>query len=404
MKIQVITRAFFEDAYIEFFIKYYLALGFDRIVILKADDKNIDYLIEKILGEKNIFTSENSENKQQILVKYVKNEGNGIYTNPENFHLFNDKEYDWTLHIDADEFLIFNMEKYKSIHEYVISLHKEMNMEKIEQIRFRWLCINKLNNNWDLITNFNAEKSSLLMDTNCETTKKNIEENKNSYSMYNYLLGNKIESYKFIKSMIHKDYMMNDPEAINAHFFKMEPDHKSIIDNRIMSKNTFQQGLYIKNNTDSNYCNGFILHFNTRSYANSVTKCLVTQLRRNKQITDLDDFRNFLNTYNHCISDINGCGTDGTDNTNSIKIQFINYLNSKKFFPNKIKNYHKKWNHLLTNNQYLLDLNSVTKELKNLVFNENFINIETEYSQLKEICAEKELNYEKLKYILELFK
>lgn len=405
-KVQLITRSFFEDAYLEFFIKYYLDLGFDRLVIFKADEKELGKETTEAILDK--FTD---EEKNKILLKYVKNEGNGIYTNPVNFQYYIDEDYEWTLHNDLDEFLIINREKYKTVHDYILDIHNIMNVEynTIDTIKLRWLCINKLNDNWDLN---NIEEENII---NPELKSDHSQE-ANNYSMYNYLLTNKFEIYKFIKGLYKTSSMCNIPNKNNAHFnvFKHNvKNNKNNHNNNIVIDNTFTKVNNIKsplftdkeaNESKKNFCNGFILHLNTRSYSNSLTKCLVTQLRDNKKIKSLPDFTDFINNLKvNDISKLDKTVDSDLEEINIIKEKYKSFLNSKAFFPNKIKRFHNKYNYLIDPANYISQLKSIIENNKELIFHYPVINIDIENRQLSKLCEEKSINYDNLRVILNLF-
>ena len=53
MKCALYVRCFYESFYLDWFIEYYLNLGFDYIVILKAD--SIKYVVPKNFMVRKIF-------------------------------------------------------------------------------------------------------------------------------------------------------------------------------------------------------------------------------------------------------------------------------------------------------------------------------------------------------------
>lgn len=371
MKVQLIARSYYEDAYLDFFLKYYINLNFDRIVILKTDHKE--------LGEYKIPT-DLEDSKEKIIIQYVKNEGNNIYRNRNYLHFFKDTNYDWTLLIDMDEFLIFDMNKYKNIQEFINSINEQYN-SKLLDIKLRWLCINKLNNNYDLENNLN-NIHNLTSD--------------NKYSFLNYILTNRLEQYKFIKTL-YKTSIVNNSSQIFAHFIKSNKLNETnmYLDNKLINSVCVQYKLFNKTN---NYANGFILHFNTRSYSNALTKCLVTKLRDSKKIKNLVQFKNFINTLN--IDKIN---KNDKEYINNIKRKYVLFLNHKYTFPIEIKNYNSRYKKLINFELILDQIYSMINNKNNLLVNDNFVNIETEKSILQKLCNDKKINYNKLNLILNLF-
>lgn len=365
IKVQVLIRSFYEDAYLDFFIKYYLKLGFDRIVIFKAD-----------LEELGNYNLQDDIDKSKVMIKYVKNEGNDIYKNPENFKYYSDTNYDWSLHIDADEFLVFDTKKYSNIKEYIIGIHKNLNIElnDLFAIKFRWICINKLNNKWKLNDNQKFKTD-------------------NKYSYISYLNNNELETYSFIKTLYQTNKLLQDCQKMLCHEVKFNQENKEnrlVIDNNFTNTDKFKSPLYEK---ERNYCNGFIIHFNTRSYNNALTKCLVTILRENKKIQQPEEFRKFINTLTP---------DDFTNNITEIKKTYLKHLGSKHFFPNKIKKFNNKYKHLI---DYEMINNQIQNfiEDNNSLLNENFIDIKKEENILQKLCEEKNINYYNIKNILDLF-
>lgn len=396
MKVQVISRSFYEDAYLNFFIKYYLNLGFDRILILKADKYELsDYSLSDDI-KKIIDTTD-----QKVLIKYVDNLGNDIYREYDNFKYYVDKNYDWTLHVDADELLVYDMNKYKYVHDYINDYNKIMN-DNINQIKLRWLCINKLDDNWNYLNKKikNDELNDIHICDNLSKkngSKKDINLGVNKYSLYNYLLHYKLESYSYVKSIAKTNKIINKKDNLNAHYFLVENKNNNsiVIDNKIIKNKHNNYSYNILLDKDKNYSNGFILHINTRSYSNTLTKCLVTKLRKNKQITSLDEFRKFINNIN--IDNLND------DEINKIKSKYCYFLNRKYIFPMKIKKFHEDNKLYINRNIYINQLKTLIKNNKNLLLNEYFIDKDKEDYILKNLCNDKNINYNNIKKIINLF-
>jgi hypothetical protein len=409
MKTRVVARAFYEDAYLDFFIKYYLAIGFDEIVILKADTDpkyNLpEYKLQDDLSE---------DQKLRVKILPVENTGNLILQ--EHYDVFINehpecrKDIDWVLNIDCDEFLILDWEKYSGgIGNYLDSCLQELvddgivdNKEQVQQLKYRWMCITKLDNKF-------------------QDQPQTIKTYLDNYDMEVYKY---IKSFGAVKHLIKKE-AKNDKSRINCHFYLC----KSIQDELQKSENdnlrsrtniNILDGQYSKfNNSDPRQfrkdgisCSfGFILHINTRSLSNALTKCLVTQLRDNKKIRCLDEFRKWVSAfsleelelyllepakYNTLILDISN--------------KLSKYLNSKYIFPMKIKRYNEKLKNYL-DKELLLELVNKkclgSKLLCNDVirlFEIPFVNQELENRILKGLCIAKNIDYEKLVKIMELYK
>lgn len=400
MKVQVITRSFYEDAYLAFFIKYYLDLGFDRIVIFKADKDE--------LGEFSLDFLQSDEDRERVMLKYVVNEGNDIYKNPANFPYYIDTTYSWTLHVDVDEFLIINRKLYSRIHDYIIDLHKIMgvSMNELYNIKFRWLCINKLNDNWSSLPIVNNEFNNTLINTNDNDNNGNITRISN-LSFNDYLMSNKLEIYSFVKGMYQTNKILTERDKMDAHIVKFQAkklENRIVIDNKYTTVNKYKSPLFGSNSTpENNYCNGFILHFNTRSYSNSLTKCLVTQLRDNKKIKDLPGFRTFINDLSQDLLDEINNLTISDDKAAELRKTYKEYLNSKSFFPDKIKNFHNKYEYLITRDNYINQLSTVIANNNELICKTPFIDLSREREIITGLCKKHNINYDKLKVLLKLF-
>ena len=123
MKCCVYVRMLNEEPYIDFFTKYYLKLGFDRIFVLKSS--------------KTPYT----DLDKRVCIHTVLNTGNKLLR--RNDHLIKASECDWVLAIDADEFLVLGRQ-YKTIQEYV---RDQLDRDKsINVFQFRWLMIERMDN------------------------------------------------------------------------------------------------------------------------------------------------------------------------------------------------------------------------------------------------------------------
>lgn len=402
-KTRVVARAFYEDAYLDFFITYYLAIGFDEIYILKADTDpqyNLpDYTLPSYLPE---------EWKQRVTIFNVENTGNHIIQ--QQYDKFKDNKVDWVLNIDCDEFLILDWCKYPGgINEYlekyldeVVSLGLVDNKNQVQQIKYRWMCITKMNNNW-------SEHSNTVL---------------------GYLEKYPMEVYRYIKSFGATQHMVskegrNEKEGfINCHFYL----NKSIASELSNSKNeTIKTKKFIwlidnqhckANNSnpktfrkDKSCCmDGFILHINTRTLSNALTKCLTTQLRNNKKIKDLNNFKSWINNIN--LDEISRIKNDKEKYSNELhnyKKEFNNYLNSKSFFPAKIHKFHSLVKQHL-DEEGLLELVSDKCLRSELLCNEKiniselkFVNLDLENNILKQLCSEKGINYDKCYAVMSLY-
>ena len=398
MKVKVISRAFYDDAYLDFFLGYYLGLGFDNITILKADADLFDYQLPDYLTE---------EEKDKISIVPVKNEGNAIVRT--NFNHYKDNGYDWVLNIDSDEFLVIDLNKYPNgIKDYItetlerVKEQHDLQPDELQQIQFRWLCINKMNINF-------TDNLTVLNQLQYPDEKK-YEFTDSKLMLSDYILSNKLEVYRYVKSMATPRHMRNEGTALNCHFFPLKHisnakktiNHNIMLDNYFINKNNSDPKSLRKDKKAMNW--GFILHLNTRSLANAVTKCLVTQLRVNKKISNLDAFKEFINTCQLSpLEDIlDKENKKMVDKRQEVKNQFMSYLNSKRFFPKKIRAYHNKVNKFIPEENYLPQLSSVINKV-GVCNTRAFVNLDKEMSILEELCQNKRIQFEKMKWLLSLF-
>ncbi len=397
IKVRVITRAFYEDAYLDFFIKYYAALGFDTITILKADADKFNYTLPDL--------HEFIDKQPNIEIIPVMNEGNQILQT--HYGYYADKSYDWILNIDADEFLIIDPELYPSgIKEFIYKIGQRIattknipNADAIQQIKFRWMCVNKFNN-----------KTYSTLTNDSIVNKKVIPENSdiesiNSVSFAGYFLTNKLEFYRYIKSMCNTKWA-NNTGKINAHFFFPIPHtngrNYNLLDGYFKGVNNSDPRYYPNNGTM--LMDGYILHLNTRSLANSVTKCLVTQLRDNKKIKDPVAFQNLINEYS--------ASTQTESSIEEIKTKFTDLLNSKGYFPNKIRQFNAKMGKLIKPDKWQRPLKNMLTEftdvktkqrLCNLIKYTPVCNQELEWQILHDLCLANNLNPTNMRAIIDLF-
>ena len=398
MKVKVVSRAFFDDAYLDFFLGYYLGLGFDNITILKADANLFNYKLPDYLK---------GEEKGKITIVPVKNEGNTIVRT--NFNHYKDDAYDWVLNIDSDEFLVIDLNKYPNgIKDYItetlerVKTHHELQPEDLQQIQFRWLCINKMN--------IDFSDNLQILNHLSHPDEKPYQLSSNKTMLNDYILTNKLEVYRYVKSIATSKQMTNEGSALNCHFFPLKQlpiaktsiNHNILLDNYFVNRNSSDPRYLRKDKKAMNW--GFILHLNTRSLANAVTKCLVTQLRDNKKISNLSAFKKFINTCQvFPLEDIlDKENTEMVNKRQELKTKFMSYLNSKRFFPKKIKAYHNRVQKFIPEENYLPQLSSVIKRV-DICNTIPFVHLDKEMELLEGLCQKNEIQFEKIKWLLSLF-
>ena len=212
----VMTRSFYEDQYIDFFVEYYIKLGFDHIFIIKTD--NIPINASKYGDRVTIMIDSGIEHPNSILTKYMNT-------------IKNKNVYDWMLHVDVDEFLML---KNNNIKIFINGLNEE-----IINVRFNWGLVEKLDNS-DLSLNEIVSDYPIIKD-------------------------------RFVKSMAKLKYVKDIPCPHSFRFITNvvnsypQCHHGSIIPYD-------QLGLYDNDN--------FILHVHTRSLNNMLLKSFVTNFVR----------------------------------------------------------------------------------------------------------------------------
>lgn len=244
IKCCVYTRDFYENPYINFFIEHYKILGFDKIIILKTDDYDINY---DIIYDSFIEVHKVKNLNDKILEKYD--------------YLVKNNHYDWVLSIDLDEILLLN-KKYKNIKSYIY--HNLKKNRNINIFYFRWGMIEKYNNFL-----FNDIEFNYIID---------------NYSIY---------SNKHIKSMIK----IKDLDSINnSHISKLKTKNIIYIENKIINYNNIYHDI-----NDNSYSDSILIHLHTRSTNNIIIKSLFT-LFEDKKINNKNHLYELINN-NHKIKD-----------------------------------------------------------------------------------------------------
>ena len=245
----VYTRVFYETPYLNCFLEHYISLGFQKIILLKADKLKLD--IDNFKNYVEIFEVENLENR--LLP---------ICTNKI------DKKFDWVLSVDCDEFLF--LKNHNTIQEYVqskINLNSNINI-----FYFRWAMIEKYDNN-----NFYLK----------QIIKK--------YKIYSNSHIKSMAKISELKSVWHP-HLMDMHKGLNIYF-----------ENQILKKNKPNKHKL----TCVSYEESVLIHIHTRSINNIITKSFVTKLGnagRNhipKKIKNKIEFISFTNDLHNTDLDDN---------------------------------------------------------------------------------------------------
>lgn len=223
-KFCLFTRSFQENPYLDFFISYYVKLGFHQIILLKSDEfpyqvpqKYVEYVtIVKVLNLAN-----------KLLPKYD--------------YLLKKTRADWTLVVDVDEFLILP-KAYTSIGSYVNS--KLPDNPDINVFYFRWAMVEK----------YDQQPESTLQDI---------------FTNYKWFSNHHIKSFvknQDLKKISHPHLCQLTKPMVC--YFEGEitnipkPNHHEL--------------------KATSYEDAFILHLHTRSLNNLTVKALSTQLNQKK--------------------------------------------------------------------------------------------------------------------------
>lgn len=369
-KFKVVVRAFYEDAYLDFFIKWYLSLGFDRIDILKAD--------HDCHGNGGI------EPNEKVRIIPVANTGNKILI--DMYHLFRDLDFDWVLNIDADEYLMIDREKYpngisdmvRDVESWMLS--KGVAATNLQMLGFNWICIDKL----DIV--LGSGKNGAC-------------------TMHDMVSGYPLHVYSYIKSfvkpcelpvnlLIEQNCHNMDTMPSKIYGGAVFPRRCHVMGNTICELTNHRQNI---NNETDNFKWGFILHLNTRSFANALTKSLVTQLRRRKQIVDMTAFTELVNGVDIHKLESNNNLTYKNDIMEKFKMQ----LNLKWWFPIKVRNYHNSCKDIITEN--MVGANNIIRTCTDELMNTSIVDRDMEMEQLEELCIKAGINWDKCHAILKQF-
>jgi len=238
MKLCVCVRSFLENPYLDFFIEYYILLGFDKILILKSDTEPY---------------SCNPKYEKYVNIINVNNSGNRILQ--ENIHYIQNTGCDWTFFPDVDEVLILH-KQYKNIREF--TERKVREYPDINMFYFRWGVIEK----------YDIEANNSFNDI------------VNDYNIF---------ACRFIKSMVRTSCikLLHDPHSCKINKNSIIYLEGSIINNNV-SVHDIKEHSYNKD--------AVLIHIHTRSIHNIIIKSLYTVLN-SKHILSLSDFINYINNF-----------------------------------------------------------------------------------------------------------
>ena len=214
----------------DFFIKYYLELGFDKIIILKSSE-NTHRSLDK-----------------RVSTHTVPNSGDRLL--PQYDYLIKASGCDWVLTVDNDEFLVLGR-RYKTIQEYVghqLKVNKSINM-----FQFRWLMIEKLDND---VLSFAA-----------------IANTYNSYPNQHVKSMTKVPDIKSLRT---------------SHWPDLNKQPVVFLENKCMDEIRGKHAV-----TRESYSGAALIHMHTRSIDDLILKALVTRFP-GKNLTSISAFKEII--------------------------------------------------------------------------------------------------------------
>jgi len=231
MKVDLVTRFYYEDLYIEHFINYYLALGFDHIYILWQNDQNMP---------------PNFDNKFVTIIEHNYKGDDVIKKIPEL--IVASSEY--TFICDSDEYLY--LKNYKNIQEFLKTIPNDA-----DQIFFHWANV----------VNFSLFEKKV--------------------DLFEILESNKLYADLRIKSIIKTEKLYCKNIVIGSHCMY---NVKSYLWNNWVESKPIH-----KTDAKSYYTSDypFIVHFISRSMQNNFIKCFSTYFLP-KKIYDIDNFKDIV--------------------------------------------------------------------------------------------------------------
>jgi hypothetical protein len=220
--------------------------------------------------------------------------------------------------------------------------------------------------------------------------------NQGNITMADMVNKHPLHAFSYIKSFAKTKYLLdNKPTEPNCHNMITKQIHtaKRDVSYHIAGERVTHIHTHTCDINANSFKWGFILHLNTRSLANALTKSLVTQLRRRKQIADITQFTDLVNTFDDELA------FKDTDYKNKIMVQFQHQLNLKWRFPIKVRNYHE------TVKQFVnIDtINNLIKSVKSNLMSVPICHHELEMNILRGLCTNVNIDWDKCYKIMSLF-
>jgi hypothetical protein len=355
MKCCVYTRFYFEIIFLDAFIKHYIQLGFDLILVLYHDIQKFE--VPECY-------------KDQVKLINVPNYGNYL---PDMFRNNIPNDMDWVLHVDSDEFLFIH-EKFATIKEFIKS--KLEYEPTINVFSFLWAWCHNLDPNNILSGSIQdvAASSKVLVGTRLHQKKEIRNEKKEVW----------------LKSM----FKLNAVKDLAIHMpILKEPYVIHTLANEIIRYSDMNHRIKTFSYTESFWEDGFykdscLLHLSTRDIHNSVFKSYnIHSSQMNKKHIQNEkkfvdgikniDFKSADDLLVHFQKNIGYKFTFAFDSVK--KLEQANF-NVKNFIPKKEFNemnnistndysYYYEFNtfrNLINNTDYMLAINMIIEEYNHL--------------------------------------
>ena len=129
----VLTRMYHEYAYVNYFVSWYLSLGFTRIYIICTEDEN----------ERNYSFAFDEQVKPFIEVFYDETSVHPDLLMDRYFELLRRKNHTWILSVDNDEFLMLP-QKYRNVQSFVQDMYFRCNISTIDMFQLHWAIVEYL--------------------------------------------------------------------------------------------------------------------------------------------------------------------------------------------------------------------------------------------------------------------
>jgi hypothetical protein len=187
-------------------------------------------------------------------------------------------------------------------------------------------------------------------------------------------------------------HMLVAGDKINCHFYYMNPltvengaggtkyARYDLFDDKIV--NIRDNYVPYVSNAGNAFKWGCILHLNSRSMTNTLTKCLVTELRDNKKISNIDAFRSWVNGFSVKASSGLNLG---------VKLKLLEFLNKKGTFPNEIQH----WNTMYRDRVPEQNITDLLATIPAKLGTVEIVVLEIEKEIIRDICLEKCITYDK---------